>query len=214
MEYAENQPGPRCEHCGTPLDAGIKTGGLCPRCLLEMNFASRTMPGGEPSPQVPPPSPEEMAARFPQFEILECLGRGGMGIVYKARQKTLDRLVAIKVLAGERNDDPQFEVRFSREARTLAKLSHPNIVTVHDFGESDGMFYLVMEFVDGVNLRDVLRDGRMEPEQALAIVPEICAAKTQYRNEAHEKAGKSCCYRRWRSGRQCPLSPGKERLGR
>ena len=175
MEQAETNPANAASHCGTAL-TGETAGGLCPRCLLEMNFASRTMPGGEPSPQVPPPSPEEMAERFPQFEILECLGRGGMGIVYKARQKTLDRLVAIKVLAGERRDDPQFEARFSREARTLAKLSHPNIVTVHDFGESDGMFYLVMEFVDGVNLRDVLRDGRMEPAQALAIVPSICEA--------------------------------------
>ncbi len=171
----QNPPDRRCQHCGTAL-TDETTGGLCPRCLLEMNFASRTMPGGEPSPQIPPPTPEEMAARFPQFEILECLGRGGMGIVYKARQKTLDRLVAIKVLAGERHDDPLFETRFEKEARTLAKLSHPNIVTVHDFGESEGMFYLVMEFVDGVNLRDVLRDGRMEPAQALAIVPEICAA--------------------------------------
>ena len=85
-------------------------------------------------------------------------------------------MVAIKVLAGEWSDDPQFAARFSREARTLAKLSHPNIVTVHDFGESDGMFYLVMEFIDGVNLRDVLRDGRMEPAEALAIVPSICGA--------------------------------------
>jgi tRNA A-37 threonylcarbamoyl transferase component Bud32/capsular polysaccharide biosynthesis protein len=171
----QNPPGRRCQHCGTALSEET-TAGLCPRCLLEMNFASRTMPGGEPSPQIPPPTPEEMAARFPQFEILECLGRGGMGIVYKARQKMLDRLVAIKVLAGERHDDPQFEARFEKEAHTLARLNHPNIVTVHDFGESDGMFYLVMEFVDGVNLRDVLRDGRMEPAQALAIVPEICAA--------------------------------------
>ena len=77
MEQAENQPDRRCQHCGTEL-TGETAAGLCPRCLLEMNFASRTMPGGEPSPQMPPPSPEEMAARFPQFEILECLGRGGI----------------------------------------------------------------------------------------------------------------------------------------
>jgi len=175
MDDNPNTEEQRCRNCGSPR--GPETaGGLCPRCLLEMNLASRTMPGGEAAPQEPPPSPEEMAGRFPQFEILECLGRGGMGIVYKARQKTLDRLVAIKVLAGERRDDPQFEARFLREAKILAKLGHPNIVTVHDFGESDGMYYLVMEYVDGVNLRDVLRDGRMDPAQALAIVPEICGA--------------------------------------
>ncbi len=141
-----------------------------------MNLASRTMPEGENTPQSPPLTPEEIAEYFPQFEILEYLGRGGMGIVYKARQKVLDRIVAIKVLAGERRDDPQFKARFSSEAKILAKLSHPNIVTIHDFGENNGMFYLVMEYVDGVNLRDVLHDGRMEPDQALAIVPPICEA--------------------------------------
>ncbi|MCF7674495.1 MAG: protein kinase, partial [Akkermansiaceae bacterium] len=181
MDKTANHQAPCCQHCGNEL-VGETTGGLCPRCLLAMNMASRTMPDGETVPQPPPPTAEEIAGHFPQFEILEYLGRGGMGIVYKARQKVLDRLVAIKVLAGERRDDPQFEVRFSREARTLAKLNHPNIVTVHDFGESGGMFYLVMEYVDGVNLRDVLRDGQMEPAQALVIVPAICEA-LQYAHE-------------------------------
>jgi serine/threonine protein kinase len=124
----------------------------------------------------PPPSPEEMAERFPNFEITECLGRGGMGVVYKARQKALDREVAIKVLAGEWQDDRSFAKRFEREAKTLAQMSHPNIVTVHDFGEADGLYYIVMEYVDGVNLRDLLSDGKMAPEQALAIVPPICEA--------------------------------------
>ena len=112
-----------------------------------------------------------MTERFPNFEILECLGRGGMGVVYKARQKALDREVAIKVLAGEWQDDPEFAKRFEREAKTLAQMSHPNIVTVHDFGEADGLYYIVMEYVDGVNLRDLLSDGKLEPEHALAIVP-------------------------------------------
>ena len=100
--------------------------------------------------------------------MLECLGRGGMGVVYKARQKALDRLVAIKILAGEWQDEPGFRERFEKEAKLLAQLSHSNIVTVHDFGETDGLYYIVMEYVDGVNLRDLLRDGKMAPEQALA----------------------------------------------
>jgi tRNA A-37 threonylcarbamoyl transferase component Bud32/biopolymer transport protein ExbD len=175
MEQTQNPPGRRCTQCGTAI-VGKTTGGLCPRCLLEMNLASRTMPGGEPSPQIPPPSPEEIAGRFPQFQIVECLGRGGMGVVYKARQKSLDRWVAIKLLAPERVHDERFAEHFEREAKTLARLSHPNIVTVFDHGEADGMFYIVMEFVDGVNLRDLLHEGKMEPAQALSIVPEICAA--------------------------------------
>jgi serine/threonine protein kinase len=124
-----------------------------------------------------------MREHFPQFEILECLGRGGMGVVYKARQLALDRMVAIKVLAGERQGDVDFFRRFEREAKLLAQMSHPNIVTVHDFGEADGLYYIVMEYVDGVNLRDVLQDGKMDPKQALAIVPPICEA-LQY---AHDR---------------------------
>ena len=130
-----------------------------------------------------PPSPEEIADKFPQFEITECLGRGGMGVVYKVRQKSLDRWVAIKILPPERIAEGRFAERFTREAATLAKLSHPNIVTIHDFGETGGLFYIVMEYVDGANLRDLLREGKLDPKQALAIVPPICEA-LQY---AHDK---------------------------
>ncbi len=99
-----------------------------------------------------------------------------MGVVYKARQKSLNRLVAIKILAPEREHDSRFAGRFAREAELLAKLSHPHIVTIHDFGEIGGLYYLLMEFVDGVSLRDLLREGKLEPKHALAIVPEICDA--------------------------------------
>lgn len=141
-----------------------------------MNLRTRTMPTGEQPSSSPPPAPAELEAKFPQFEILECLGRGGMGVVYKARQKALDRIVAIKILAGEFQDDPGFASRFEKEAKLLARLNHPNIVTIHDFGHGGGLFHIVMEYIDGVNVRDLLRDGRLEPEQALAIVPPICDA--------------------------------------
>ncbi|WP_052573086.1 serine/threonine-protein kinase [Haloferula sp. BvORR071] len=167
-----------CTRCGATLSAAAAAG-LCPRCLMAMNFDSNTLPEGEDLPGLPPMSPmspEELAAKFPQYEILECLGRGGMGVVYKARQKSLKRTVAIKILAPEREHDSRFAARFAHEAELLAKLSHPNIVTIHDFGETEGLFYLVMEYVDGVNLRELLREGRMQPEQALAIVPPVCEA--------------------------------------
>ncbi len=165
----------RCPQCGSPLPENAP-GSLCPRCLMRMNLKTETVFTGEPAAAAPPPTPAELAPHFPQLEILECLGRGGMGVVYKARQPQLDRVVALKILAPERVTDARFAERFLREAKTLAKLNHPNIVTVHDFGQVDGYFYLLMEFVDGVNLRELLRRGRLSPQEALAIVPPICEA--------------------------------------
>lgn len=123
-----------------------------------------------------PPSPSQLATAFPQLEILELIGTGGMGAVYKARQPHLDRLVALKILPPELGQDPAFEERFSREARALAQLSHPNIVAVYDFGQTDGLYYFIMEYVDGTNVRELIRHGRLKPEEALAIVPQICEA--------------------------------------
>jgi tRNA A-37 threonylcarbamoyl transferase component Bud32 len=115
-----------------------------------------------------------LATLFPQLEIVELIGQGGMGAVYKARQPALDRLVAVKVLPPEAGRDPAFAERFTREARALARLGHPNIVAVYDFGQAGEWYYFVMEYVDGANLRQVLRDGKLTPEQALRIVPQIC----------------------------------------
>src|SRR5437867_10873145 len=81
------------------------------------------------------PTPKELAPLFPQLEILELLGQGGMGAVYKARQPGLDRLVALKILPPEAVRDPAFAERFGREARALARLNHPNIVSVYDSGK-------------------------------------------------------------------------------
>lgn len=125
---------------------------------------------------VPSLTPEELAPHFPQLEIIECLGRGGMGVVYKARQKSLNRIVALKLLAPERADDPQFAVRFEKEAQALAALNHPNIVAIHDFGQAGGYYFLLMEFVDGVNLRQLLQTKRLTPKEALSIVPPVCDA--------------------------------------
>jgi tRNA A-37 threonylcarbamoyl transferase component Bud32 len=140
-----------------------------------------TLPAAPPQQ---PLTPEELAPHFPQLEIIECIGRGGMGVVYKARQKTLNRLVALKLLAPEQKKDAAFAERFAHEARALAALNHPNIVTVYDFGETGGFFFLLMEFVDGVNLRQAMRGSHLTPEQALTIVPPICEA-LQY---AHDHA--------------------------
>ena len=100
-----------------------------------------------------PPSVAELAPAFPQLEILELIGSGGMGAVYKARQKELDRIVALKILPPGIGDDPAFAERFAREAKALAKLNHPGIVTIYEFGRADGLYFFLMEYVDGVNLR-------------------------------------------------------------
>ena len=126
--------------------------------------------------QFEPPSIEKVGKLFPALEIISLLGAGGMGAVYKARQKGLDRLVALKILPEEFGHDVKFALRFTREARTLAKLNHPNIVSVHEFGNVEDVYYFLMEFVDGSTLRDVVGTGQLEPEQALAIVPHLCDA--------------------------------------
>ena len=165
---------PKCPQCGTPLPTGALAG-LCPACLLQQGAADETATGG-PTPPFNPPPVAELAAKFPQLEILELIGKGGMGAVYKARQKELDRIVALKILPPGIGDDPAFAGRFAREARALAKLNHPGIVTLYEFGQANGLFFFLMEFVDGVNLRQLLHAGRIAPREALAIVPQICDA--------------------------------------
>ncbi|MBE0545379.1 MAG: protein kinase [Verrucomicrobia bacterium] len=200
-----------CPQCGTPLPTGTLTG-LCPACLLRQGAAADTVTEGKQAPFEPPPI-AELAPLFPQLEILELIGKGGMGAVYKARQKQLDRIVALKILPPGIGEDPAFAERFAREAKALAKLNHPGIVTLYEFGQvqnADGarlwsqtqpqhatpaghvgnvataaagaphtaalLFYFLMEFVDGVNLRQLLHAGRISAREALAIVPQICDA--------------------------------------
>ena len=165
-----------CPHCGKTITESEALGGLCPECLLKAGFVTgASIDDPQRHPYVPP-TPEELARYFPQLEILEPLGHSGMGAVYKARQKQLDRLVAVKILPPHISSDPSFAERFAREAKALAKLNHPNIVTLYEFGQADGLFYFLMEYVDGVNLRQLLDAGRLSPREALAIVPQICDA--------------------------------------
>lgn len=163
-----------CPRCGTVLpDAAPQ--GLCPKCLLAgLGTVTEHAPPTAGRPE--PPPVDVVAATFPQLEVLELVGHGGMGAVYKARQPRLDRLVALKILPESAGQDGAFAERFTREARVLARLNHPNIVTLHDFGRANGFYYLLMEFVDGVNLRQAMQAGRFTPEQALSIVPHICEA--------------------------------------
>jgi serine/threonine protein kinase len=161
-----------CPKCHSPIPPDAP-GGLCPGCVM-----ARVRSVADQAPAADPdiPSCEQLAAIFPQLEILEFIGRGGMGFVFKSRQLHLDREVALKLLPEKLSADPRFAERFTREARVLAKLNHPNIVMVHDFGHAGGFYYLLMEYVEGLNLRQAMRMGKFSPGEALAIVPKICDA--------------------------------------
>lgn len=193
-----------CPQCGRqiPHDAPED---VCPACVLASGLLSSTttlLGSTEPAPDrpdspataelTPPaaaafgpqsfaiPAPQTLAPLFPGLEIQSLLGQGGMGAVYQARQVRLDRLVALKVIRPESANDPAFAERFHREARTLARMNHPNIVGVHDFGEVEcegaTLYYFVMEFVDGMNLRQWMQAGRVSVEQAATILAQVCDA--------------------------------------
>src|ERR1700722_4139737 len=146
-EAEQNNPNmeQKCPQCGTPLPSGVLAG-LCRACLMKQGAAADTGAGPE-APPFQPPGVAEVAQMFPQLEIIALLGKGGMGAVYKARQPGLDRLVALKILPPQTANGPGFVERFNREARALARLNHPNIVTVYEFGQVNGLPFFIMEFV-------------------------------------------------------------------
>ncbi|MHB8520611.1 MAG: protein kinase domain-containing protein [Limisphaerales bacterium] len=209
--------GKKCPQCGAALPAGALAG-LCPACLLKQGAAADTGVASEAPGKVGPngtkvveppghPPIAELAKLFPQLEILAFIGQGGMGAVYQARQPALDRLVALKILQAA--GGAGFSERFTREARALARLNHPNIVAVYEFGqvgnrgeatgpaektltpalshpmgeggatapgEGGGLHYFIMEFIDGLNLRQLEQAGKLSPREALQIIPQICDA--------------------------------------
>ena len=133
-----------------------------------------------------PPAPQELGDMLAHYEVDMLLGRGGMGAVYKGKHKTLDRVVAIKILPPEVDDlDASYAARFKNEAKAMARLSHPNIVTVYDFGETpDGLLYFVMEFVEGLDVSRMLKEqGRLHCDHVKNIIAQVCDALSY----AHEK---------------------------
>jgi serine/threonine protein kinase len=178
---------PRGETAGGPLVCPVCGAVVDPPAVALPASEAETLPpqpvlNAEPASGAPTPTPAPAvpaAVDRPTvigYDILEELGRGGMGVVYKARHTRLDRLVAIKILPAEVSDEPAFAERFAREARALAKLNHPHIVSIYDFGQTGEQSYFVMEFVEGANLRQRMRAGRLQPQEALQIVARICDA--------------------------------------
>src|SRR6476660_643812 len=118
------------------------------------------------------------------YRLESLLGRGGMGVVYRARDLALDRYVALKLLAPELAEDVRFRERFLRESRLAASLDHPAIVPIYDAGEVAGQLYIAMRLVDGTDLKRLLaEEGKLEPERALGLVEQVADAL----DAAHER---------------------------
>ncbi|MDR3182372.1 MAG: protein kinase [Planctomycetaceae bacterium] len=163
-----------CLKCGKSV-ADDAHEGLCPDCLAFLAADEMSvMPNAEWKTEML--NVAAVAAAFPRLEIIKIIGRGGMGTVFKTMQPELNRLVALKILSPHSSNHRQFFERFCREARLLAKLNHPNIVTIYDFGNAGGLYYLMLEFVGGTNLRRAICKGKISPEHTLPIVKKICEA--------------------------------------
>jgi predicted Ser/Thr protein kinase len=148
-----------CPRCQAPADEAVlrKLGGVCPRCLIKF-------------------TDELEAPEFPGLQIVGVLGRGGMGIVYKAVDQASGCTVALKILSPRFASSPEFVERFTREARALGQLSHPDVVAIERSGVHDGVPFLVMEYVEGSSLRHEIRKGKLEMKRAIEIAERVCAA--------------------------------------
>jgi eukaryotic-like serine/threonine-protein kinase len=167
----------KCTKCGGIVPPDATTMGLCPRCLIsgvrERRSAVRPPAhGNHPNRQLP--DPHDLAAAFPEIELLGVLGQGGSGAVYKARHRTMDGFVALKVLRVTPLDEPATIERFLGEARILEGLIHPHIVRAHGSGSTGNYLYVILEMVEGPSLRQVLSHGPLPPRIALKIGVQLC----------------------------------------
>lgn len=168
-----------CPICRTAFDPVKVPGGICPRCLMMGGVDEDMDEAAQPASEWVPPTVPELQTLLPAYEVLELIGRGGMGAVFKARQPVLERIVAIKVLPVLRDElGVGFVDRFRNEARLMARMNHPGIVHVYDFGElAGGLCFFVMEHVDGTDVAQMVKSsGRLPADLAASITADVCAA--------------------------------------
>jgi WD40 repeat protein/tRNA A-37 threonylcarbamoyl transferase component Bud32 len=165
---------PYCSRCRAPLGRNVG-GGVCTACLLE-----EALPAAdgfaEPAADHGLDADTALVQHFGPYELLEEIGRGGMGVIYKARQPGLDRVVALKMLLAGEFADAKARERLLREAKIAARLTHPHIVTIHEVGEHDGRPYFAMEYVPGRNLAQHCRDGLLPVNTAVRYVEQLARA--------------------------------------
>ena len=162
-----------------PLDTGAGSGVPSPPDPAGI-FAEAA---ADRAPPAPAPAMAELADHFPEFELLDLIGQGGMGAVYRVRRLADAAMLALKVVRISDEDLEGFAQRFEREAEALTRLDHPHIVAIRGHGRAGPWCWLLMDLVDGANLRQVVATGRLSPAQTLALVPPLCAA-LQY---AHDR---------------------------
>ena len=153
-----------CSRCGVSLDDSTPDG-YCLSCLLREGL-------GEPGEA----KPEGAGQRFGNYELLEKIGQGGMGVVYRARQINLDRIVAVKLLPFAQFSSAKAVQRFQAEASAAAGLQHPNIVAIHDVGAHEGQPYFSMDFIEGRTLAEVVREKPLPAKRAAAYLKTIAEA--------------------------------------
>jgi len=161
----------KCPRCGKALefDTAADEKIVCPGCQALLSMPGKFRPSDKPDPL--------LGQTLGQFELIELLGRGGMGAVYKARQTSLDRFVAVKVLPRSVSRDPSFVERFQREARSAGAVIHPNIIQVYDVGQDKGFQFISMELVEGESLADLLkREGALPPARAVDLFKQVASA--------------------------------------